>query len=172
MDTKLPVGGYKLSEELIQVGMTAADGRPLVHVMEQLARRHVNLAYITMAAAQTDWACTWAVSADAWPEAEPVLAPMARKGKKQDRDLCIELIPGVGTLTVFPHQSRLVLLEGILNAFAQAGLPVHAVASSLSTLTFATDFSRLDTGERKLLAMVRLPANPMPARPQWRVKQV
>lgn len=175
MDAKLPIGGYKLSEELIQVGMTAADGRALIHVMERLARRHVNLAYITMAAdhsGQTDWAGTCGISADAWPEVESLLSPLTRTEKEPDNGLRIDLVHGVGTLTVFPHQSRLVLLESILGAFARAGLPVHGVASSLSALTVATDYLKLDTATRILLEMAVLPSNPIPARPQWRVKQI
>jgi hypothetical protein len=65
-----------------------------------------------------------------------------------------------------------MLLEGILGAFARAGLPVHGVASSLSALTFATDYGRLNTAARTLLEMADLPSNPIPARPQWRVKQI
>jgi hypothetical protein len=175
MDAKLPIGGYKVSEELIQVGMTAADGHTLIHVMERLARRHVNLAYVTMAAdhaGQTDWTCACGISADAWPEAKPLLSPLHRTEKNPDEGLRIDLVHGVGTLTVFPHKSRLVLLESILGAFAQAGLPVHSVASSLSALTFATDYGRLDTAARILLETADLPSNPIPARPQWRVEQI
>lgn len=172
MDAKLPIGGFKLSEELIQVGMTATDGRTLIRIMEQLAGRHINLAYVTMAVDKAEWTSVYALSADAWPEAESILSPLLRVEGKPDNEPRVELVTGVGTLTVFPHQSRLVLLEGILGAFARAGLPVYGVASSLSALTFATDFSRLETAARELLEIVRLPSNPIPARPQWRVKQI
>lgn len=85
---------------------------------------------------------------------------------------CVEVTAPVGNLTVFPVQSRVELLSGILEAWGGAGLPLYHVASSTSSLTITTDFQLLDDAVSVVSGLVSLPENHAPFRPEFRVKQI
>ena len=84
----------------------------------------------------------------------------------------LEPTTSVGTLTLFPHTGRLDLLAVVLRAFVNSHIPLLAVASSMSTLTVALPYQRLDEAVEEICRFVRLPANHAPFRPQFRVRQV
>ena len=128
--------------------------------------QRINVVYMTLSSADMDgWDAALAVTADAWPLAQPVIESAGVSSRAMVR-------APVGTLTVFPHRSRPALLECVLDAFGTAGLPVYNIASSLSSLTFATDYDRLDQAGSILRNKTQLPANFTPLRPQWRVRQI
>ncbi|MBT3312125.1 MAG: hypothetical protein HN931_08565 [Desulfobacterales bacterium] len=56
----------------------------------------------------------------------------------------IELISDVGSLTLFPHHSNLKLLGLSFYIFGKTKLPIYGMASSISSLTFITDYSKLN----------------------------
>ena len=166
MTTKLSINGYKLSEALVQIDLRMNDGEMLTGVLDELSRQRINLVYMTLLSADMDgWDAALAVTADAWPQAQPVIERFGVPSHTTVRS-------PVGTLTVFPHRSRPALLECVLGAFGKAGLPVYNIASSLSSLTFATDYDLLEQAGGILQDKTRLPANYTPIRPQWRVRQI
>jgi hypothetical protein len=77
----------------------------------------------------------------------------------------------VGALSIFPHQSNLKLLGLSFYLFGEANLPLYGMSSSISTLTFLTDYTKLDSAVAKLLEYVVLPANHAPFRPEIHVIQ-
>jgi hypothetical protein len=164
MASELPIGGFNLSEALVQVNLQASAGHSLLNVIERLSHGHINLVYMTMAVGENGWRCALAVAIAAWPAAQPLIA-------ESDGLLEYKTIAPVGTITVFPHQSRLALLETILESFAQAGLIVYNVASSLSCLTFATDYHQLPEARRILLGRVRLAGEPDAGYPAGSIRQ-
>lgn len=77
-----------------------------------------------------------------------------------------DIIPSVGTLTVFPHQSSLKILGTVLSLFGQHNLPVHGLCTSISALAVNTDYQLLDRGAEVLQTVFRLPDNHSPFRQQ------
>ncbi len=55
-----------------------------------------------------------------------------------------ELLSSTGSLTLFPHQSRLKMLGALLEIFGKNRLALYSVCSSLSALVVNTDFTQLD----------------------------
>jgi aspartokinase len=165
MTEKLPISGYKFSEALVQINLWVMDGRTLTGFLDQFYQQRINLVYITLSPDLDGWDITFAVTLDAWPKAEPLIDRFGVTSRIQVRS-------PVGTLTVFPHRSRLILLEDVLQALAEDGLPVYSIASSLSSLTFATDYAQLDNAGRILQNKTQLPASFTPIRPQWRIRQI
>jgi hypothetical protein len=72
---------------------------------------------------------------------------------------------------VFPHHSNLKLLGLALYLFGKARLPVYGMASSISSLTFITDYLQLDNAVATLLEYVDLPPNHAPFRPGIHIVQ-
>jgi aspartokinase len=63
----------------------------------------------------------------------------------------LEFIPGVGTLSIFPHHSNLKLLGLSFYLLGGQHLPLYGMASSISSLTFITDYLQLDKAVSILL---------------------
>lgn len=159
----MSIGGIKQSPELVQINLSAGEGPSITAVFERLARRRINLAFVTLAVVSGGVVGACGVSAESWPAAEPLLQGIAP---------VVRLLSPVGTLTVFPHRSRADLLGGVLTAFSQAGLPVYSIASSLSSLSFATDYRRMAEAVSVIRAFAQLPDNHAPLECPWCVKQV
>ena len=83
----------------------------------------------------------------------------------------IEFISAVGALTMFPHHSNLKLLGLSFYLFGESRLPVYGMASSISSLTWITDYQQLDDAVARLLEYVDLPPNHAPFRPEIQVIQ-
>lgn len=159
----MTIGGLKASAELVQINLSAGDSPPITAVFDRLARSRINMVFVTLSVVSGGFVGACAVSADSWPAAEPLLQRAAA---------AVEIVSPVGTLTVFPHRARTDLLDGVLNAFAAAGLPVYSIASSISAITFATDYRRLTQAVSVIRDIAQLPDNHAPLECPWCVKQV
>lgn len=82
-----------------------------------------------------------------------------------------EYTAGVGLLTLFPHQSRLMLFGRSLRALAQADLRVFAMASSIGALTYVLDYARLDKAAAVMQACFELAGNHAPFKAEFTVAQ-
>jgi aspartokinase len=91
--------------------------------------------------------------------AEPVLQERA------------EYTDGVGLLTLFPHQSSLILFGRSLRALAEADLRVFAMASSIGALTYVLDYARLDKAAAVMQACFELAGNHAPFKAEFTVAQ-
>lgn len=82
-----------------------------------------------------------------------------------------EYTAGVGLLTLFPHQSSLILFARSLRALAQADLRVFAMASSIGALTYVLDYARLDKAAAVMQACFELAGNHAPFKAEFTVAQ-
>jgi hypothetical protein len=163
MPSKLPIGGLKCSNRLVQLNLSADGFSPIGGVLDQLADSRINLAYVTLAVSgeRAHGAC--ALAAEDWGKAEPLLSSAAA---------AVTPIMPVGTLTLYPHRWRPELLKIVLGAFARSGVPVYCAASSLASLTVATDYRRLDTAISAVKDVAQLPDNHAPFETPWRIEQI
>lgn len=83
----------------------------------------------------------------------------------------VDIVPSVGLLSVFPHQSSLRILGLSLHALGKAGLTVHGLTSSLAPLTFVLDHAVLDEAAAALEVFLELPPNQRPIRTHFHVTQ-
>jgi hypothetical protein len=161
--SKLPIDGLKLSQALAQINLPGTGKPRVLDAFHRLAVRRINLSLVTLDAIDGRWSGSCCISMEDLASAKQELVGL------QDG---IEYLSPVGTLTLFPHRSRLDLLKSILAVFAQDGLPVHGIASATSTLTITTDFECLAEATAAVQRIVDLPANHAPIHTQFQVKQV
>ena len=83
----------------------------------------------------------------------------------------IEFGSSVGLISLFPHQYSFKLLGRSLYVFGKAPFPIYGLASSLSALTFVTDYAYLDKAASTLEEYFELPPNQRPFRQQISVRQ-
>ena len=160
---KLAISGIKLSGELVQINFLPEGEFTAPRLFHRLAEGRVNLVLVTLDAAGGRLAGACCIAADELPRAQPVL---------DEAGGSLTLLPSVGALTVFPHRARYDLLESIVAGFARATLKIHAIASSLATLTFITSYDQLDEAVAAVTAVAELPPNHAPIRPEFKVRQL
>ena len=160
---KLPVGGLKLSPELVQIRLFPKAGYPVEEMFGRLADRKINLTGVVLEANDGHLNGIGCILAEDRLPAEEAL---------RNFEGSFEMLAPVGTLTIFPHQARLELFARLLSALGSSGIPVYGIVSSFSSLTITMDYQRLDEAVSVVCSIVRLPENHAPFRPEFRVKQL
>lgn len=61
-----------------------------------------------------------------------------------------EFFPSIGLISLYPHRFSLKILGRSLKAFSDICLPIYGFASSISSITFMTDYNRLREAEKAL----------------------
>lgn len=159
---KFPIGGLKLSSELIQLRLLPKAEFTMAEMLRRLADRQINLFGVTLDTVDGRLTGACCLSAEDRLKAVGALQPFEK---------AYEILSPVGALTIFPIQSRVALIGQLLSVLGTDGLPVYGIASSLSSLTITTDYLRLDDAVTAVCRVVTLPDNHAPFRPEFRVKQ-
>ena len=167
IDKKIRINGVKLSTELVQINI-------LNHFFPQssrflffqlLAQHQINIPFILISGMGEKIIGSCCVAVE---DIHRIREVVAGESKLSER---LEFVPGIGTLSIFPHYSNLKLLGLSFYVFGKQGLPLYGMASSISSLTFITDYSRLDEAVSTLLEYTDLPPNHAPFRPEIHVIQ-
>lgn len=164
---KIRIEGIKLSEELCQVNLLnhPQPQRSLSRMCRLFSANRINMPFLAATCRGKGTQTTCCVSVEDGARAQDLL------DAKPDLKRHVHILSSVGLLSVFPHQSSMQLLGVSLLAFGEAGLPVHALASSLAPITLVTDYTRLDEAVAALEEHLELPANQRPIRTKIRVMQ-
>lgn len=167
IEKKVRINGIKLSTELVQVHIFnlffPQDSRALFFKL--LAQYQINIPFILVRGMGEKIRGSCCVAAEDINRIKKIVAGKPKLAEN------LEFIPGVGMLTIFPHYSNLKLLGLSFYLFGKLRLPVYGMASSISSLTFITDYSRLDEAVATLLEYTDLPPNHAPFRPEIHVVQ-
>jgi len=167
LNKKIRINGIKLSNELVQInllnGSRAQDFRALF--FRRLAQNQINIPFIVVTGMGEKIQGSCCVAAEDANHVEKLVA-MEPELKEN-----IEFIPAVGALSIFPHHSKLKLLGLSFYLFGETRLSLYGMASSISSLTFITDYPQLDNAVSALLEYVDLPPNHAPFRPEIHVIQ-
>jgi len=161
--SRLPIGGLKLSSELVQIRLLPNSGFFVHEMLRRLADHRINMTMVSLDATDGELTGIGCIFAEDRRLAEAALQPIG---------CAIDMISPVGAMTIFPHQARMLLIGKILSALGRDGLPVYGMASSHSALTLTTDYRRLDDAVSAVCRIVSLPENHAPFRPEFRVKQL
>ena len=167
---RIKIGGIKLSPELVQFNLFSrkAANLSLTSVLRRMAQDRVNVTFLCTSCsredAKDDALCSFCVSVDDFSCVKQIVDAEA------SADHQVEVIAPVGTITLFPHQHSFAVLGGVLGTLAKAGIPIHAVCTSLSSLAINTEYRFLDKAVEELEKILELPANHAPFRPELDLK--
>jgi len=167
LNKTIRINGIKLSNELVQInllnGSRVQGFRALFFRL--LAQNQINIPFILVTGMGEKIQGSCCVAAEDIKRTKQLVTmePELREN--------IEILPAVGALTLFPHHSNLKLLGLSFYILGQARLPFYGMASSISSLTFITDYPQLDKAVSTLLEYVDLPPNHAPFRPEISVIQ-
>jgi aspartokinase len=159
----IKIGGIKLSQELAQFNLFGARsvGLLLTPYLRRMAENRVNLTFLSIGKSEAGSIGSFCVAAcDLTYVRQLVEGEMAVEHR-------IEVIAPVGTITIFPHQRSFALLGSVIIALGKAGIPIHAICTSLSSLAINTDYRFLDRTVDELLKILDLPSNHAPFRSEF-----
>ena len=165
---KVKVGGIRLSRELVQVDVAgqSADEVPGASLLLGLAEQKINLACVTASLTQTPVVVSFCVAADDFDAVQRMI------DGKPDLRQQIRITSPVCCLTVFPHRWDLSLLGRLLSCLSTAGCPIYGVASSISTLSFNTNYWSIGRALAALESMLELPLNHSPYKQEFLIRQI
>jgi len=167
LNKKIRINGIKLSTKLVQInllnGSLPENTRPLFFRL--LSQHQINIPFILTSGMGEKIIGSCCVAAEDINQIKKVVAGEPKLKEK------LEFIPGVGTLSIFPHHSNLKLMGLAFYLLGRAHLPMYGMASSISSLTFITDYSQLDKAVSIFLEYMDLPPNHSPFRPEIHVIQ-
>ena len=167
---KLKIGGLKQSLELCQFDLRG------VHSSEEIAPRvsklllsqKINMEFITHSIHRNNYhQLTFCISQDKFSPALEIL-------KKEDSlpiGWEIHDRGHVGIITIFPHQSALKILGVIMISWTSQSIPIYGIATSLSAISFITDYQLIDKALGVVQDLFQLPEDHAPLKPVIRYIQ-
>lgn len=157
---KTKIGGIKLSSELALVTLRHPPGAETRRwrLWEKLAADRVNVFFLSSLRTERLDKTSFAVAAGEWARTRELIQSENQVSER------IDFLPSVGALSLFPHRFSFEILGASLYAFSAAKLPLYGLASSVSSLTFLTDFNLLDEATAAMERYLILPRGQTPMR--------
>lgn len=158
---KIVIGGLRFGTEQVQATLSgiAPDCDTFISFLGGLAEEKINLPFLCLNTVYGGCAavCMSRKDFDQYRSAVDTAQPPG---------LVAELISSTGSLTLFPHQSRLRLLGVLLEIFGKNRLSLYSLCSSISALVINTDYTQLEQAAQALQTSFQLPENHAPFRQQ------
>ncbi|MBN2123088.1 MAG: hypothetical protein JW821_02240 [Deltaproteobacteria bacterium] len=162
------IEGMKLSNELFLVRRESSTGSgpDRFRLFEKVTEGRINILFLTCSSAGKRVRTSFCVGAeDRYRMEDLILSAL----DPADR---VEFVSSVGALSLFPHRFSLKILGLAAHAFGRARLPLYAMTSSISSLTFITDYDKLNGAAALMEETLGFPPGHTPYRPTLRVKQI
>lgn len=167
-DLKVHIGGIKFSEELVQVTVcrNTSDEAHISQLFHLIAEQQINLPFLCHSELLEVPETIFCVESSDHVKVQQ-LFPLCSLRSGQ-----IDILPAVGTLTLFPHRNSFRLLGLILELFGQHKIPLHSFCTSISAIALNTDYIQLDEVAEQLQSVFSLPENHAPFRQGFRLTQI
>ena len=167
---KLKIGGLKQSLELCQFDLKGVHSSEEIasKVSKLLLSKKINMEFLTHSTYRNNYyQLTFCISQDKFSPALEIL-------KKEDSlpiGWEINSRGNVGIITVFPHQSAIKILGVIMVSWTSQSIPIYGIATSLSAISFITDYQLIDKAIGVIQDLFQLPEDHSPLKPEIRYVQ-
>jgi hypothetical protein len=162
------IGGIKFSEELVQVTVAykASGDSSIYELLRLIAEKNINIPFLCHSVVTRIPESCFCVDRSELYKVQQILNFSSFQNEH------VEIIPSVGTLTLFPHRNSYKILGLLMHFFGRHGFPVHSLSTSISTIALNTDYILLDEISEKLQKVFELPGNHAPFRQGFRLTQI
>jgi aspartokinase len=162
---RLKIGGLKISFALCQFELKGMEPpqKILSNISKALSTEKINIEFLTYNSANSGpYHISLCVNQNNFYSTSKIF---------QRNDLLPlnwEVIPreGIGMVTIFPYDSALAILAVIMVSWGKNSIPIYGVATSLSAVSFLTDFQAIDKAVEVIQASFQLPGNHAPLKPE------
>jgi len=162
---KVKLGGMKQSLELCQFDLRGQDSpeRIVPRVSKLLASQKINIAFLTYNKLNNEShqltillnQCDFTRSSELLNTKGTLPRGWAMQSRKH-----------VGILTVYPHRNPLKILGCVMVLWAAQSIPIYGIATSLSAISFITDYQAIDKGIEVIQNSFQLPDDHAPIKPE------
>lgn len=165
---KVRIGGIKFSDESVQVKVArkSSEDSSIHQLLHLIAERNINISFLCHSVVTTTPETIFCVDRSDFDKIQQILNFSSFQNEH------INIIPSVGTLTLFPHRNDFKLLGLVIHFFGKNGFPIHSLSTSISAIALNTNFFLLDQIAEKIQAILALPENHAPFRQGFRVTQI
>lgn len=166
---KISIGGIKFSEKLTHISLikNTDDDSSIDDLLRLLANKRINIPFLCHSSTfHPNHRSCFCISCENFPQVQSLLKFSSFS------NLNIKIVPGVGTITLFPHKNSFQLLGRIVQTFGKFSFPIYSMSSSISALALNTDFLSLDKVAESLQNVISLPENHAPFRQQFCLKEL
>ena len=162
---KLKIGGLKQSLELCQFDLRGPDSseKTASGISKLLASQEIDISFLTYYQNRNSYHhLTFCVSQDKFSDTSKIL----KKEGSLPTGWEINSRGSVGIISIFPHHSALKILGVIMVSWGKQSIPIHGIATSLSAISFTTDYHVIDKALEVLQGVLQLPDNHAPLKPE------
>jgi len=158
-DQKLRLGGIKFSDAQVRMEFSSVTGcSGLVPILSGFAKHRINL-HQFLFCGDAPGIVELHFSLEDYRQSKALIsASLDVEGVQPD------IRSPVGTLTLFPHESRMDKLLRVVSVARDPGTSVHTLCSSLSAFCMVVDLEQLDAAADALLQDFSLPEGHSPFR--------
>ena len=167
---KLKIGGLKQSLELCQFDLRGVHSSEEItaNVSKLLLSQKISMEFLTHSTHRNKHhQLTFCISQDKFSAISEILK------KKRFLPIGWEINSRgqVGIITIFPHQSAIKILGVIMVSWAAQSIPIYGIATSLSAISFVTDYQLIDKAIDVIQDLFQLPEDHAPLKPEIRYRQ-
>ena len=143
---KIRINDFRLSRELFQLDLLYVSGSSDadLNFLKALAALRINIEFLTRTCINERSRSSFCIRSEFHDKVKKLL-----DSEPSLKDVA-KFTPSVGLVTLFPHRFSLMILGLSLNALEMARIPIHGIASSISSITFVTDFVSLEKAVKEL----------------------
>jgi len=162
---RVKLGGLKQSLELCQFDLRGPDSpeRIVPRVSKLLASQKINIAFLTYNHLNDEFhqltICPHQYDFTRTSGILNAKGTLPRVWGIQSRE-------HVGILTVYPHRSPIKILGCVMVSWAAQSIPIYGIATSLSAISFITDYPTIDKGIEVVQNSFQLPEDHAPIKPE------
>lgn len=152
------IGGIKVSPEMVlfkvfRLSCEESDGTTLLRHMTDAG---IALSFLIRNSSGSDTVYSFCVSRNDAVQVKRLLTEAEFDNHR------VESTESAAAVSIFPHKYSFAMLGAAIKALGKAGIPVHALCTSLSAVVVITNFELTDQVVLELLKMFDLPCNHAP----------
>jgi aspartokinase len=162
---KVKLGGMKQSLELCQFDLRGPESpeRIVPRASKLLASQKINIAFLTYNQLNHEFhqltICPHQCDFTRSSEIINTKGTLPRGWTIQSRE-------HVGILTIYPHHSPIQIIGCVMVLWAAQSIPIYGIATSLSAISFITDYHVIDKGIVAIQNSFQLPDDHAPIKPE------
>ena len=162
---KLKIGGLKQSLELCQFDLRGPDSseKTVLGISKLLASQKINVNFLTYYPNTNSYHhLTFCISQDRFSDTSEIL----KKEGSLPMGWEVNCREHVGIISIFPHHSGMKILAIIMVSWAEQSIPILGISTSLSAISFVTDYHVIDKAIKVVQDLFQLPDDHAPIKPE------
>ncbi len=152
------IGGIKVSSEMVlfRVSRPSCEGSDGNTLLRRMTDEGIALSFLIRNSSEPDTVCSFCVSCNDAVQVKRLLTEVEFKKHR------VASTDSVAAVSVFPHKYSFAILGAALKAIGKAGIPIHALCTSLSAVVVITNFGVTDQAVFELRQVFDIPSNHAP----------